>query len=170
MFPENILLPMSANGSLVCNYVSRIAEPITWCSTKCSFRSLQGKQVVKTIIEISGGHIHRTTTTLHSCYRLMGTRHQIPKTYMFQMSGTLTIYYNLDEISLQVVCEMMAQKIYILSGYGFYYCINDQRLVCKTFEIQTRLRKQFKILYVKKEKNIQKAQEIGKRAVPNEKY
>uniref|UniRef100_A0A1A9ZNR0 Uncharacterized protein n=1 Tax=Glossina pallidipes TaxID=7398 RepID=A0A1A9ZNR0_GLOPL len=93
MFPKNILLPMSLlcsvlrNGGLVCNYVSRLAEPITSCSTKFSLKSLQEKEVVKTIIEISGSHINRTITTLQSCYRLMCIRHRISKTYMFHMCG-----------------------------------------------------------------------------------
>lgn len=77
---------------LVCNYVSRIIEPITSRCTKFRFKALGEERVIerlqlickeeqvlveqavfKSIVDISGGDMRRAISMLQSCYRLKGT-------------------------------------------------------------------------------------------------
>lgn len=74
---------------LVCNYVSRIIEPITSRCTKFRFKALGDEQIIarlrmigeqervavepdvyQALVEISGGDMRRAITMLQSCYRL----------------------------------------------------------------------------------------------------
>jgi replication factor C subunit 2/4 len=74
---------------LVCNYVSRIIDPITSRCTKFRFIPLGEEKVIerlkficeeeklkieedalKSIVDISGGDMRKAITTLQSCYRL----------------------------------------------------------------------------------------------------
>ena len=74
---------------LVCNYVSRIIDPITSRCTKFRFIPLGEEKIIerlqficdeeklkiendalKSIVEISGGDMRKAITTLQSCYRL----------------------------------------------------------------------------------------------------
>ncbi|KAJ1523661.1 hypothetical protein ONE63_001502 [Megalurothrips usitatus] len=76
---------------LVCNYVSRIIEPLTSRCTKFRFKPLGeekvverlelisreenvniGKEALHTLIEASGGDLRRAITCLQSCARLKG--------------------------------------------------------------------------------------------------
>lgn len=77
---------------LVCNYVSRIIEPITSRCTKFRFKalaenriierlqlickeervSIAGDEVYQSIVDISGGDMRRAISMLQSCYRLKG--------------------------------------------------------------------------------------------------
>lgn len=74
---------------LVCNYVSRIIEPITSRCTKFRFKSLGDQQIIarllliceqekvdveenvyQALVDISGGDMRRAITMLQSCHRL----------------------------------------------------------------------------------------------------
>lgn len=104
---------------LVCNYVSRIIEPITSRCTKFRFKPLASAKIIerlqficqqegvnvadnvyKRIVEISDGDMRRAITTLQSCYRLKGGNQIINEKDIFEMSGIIPYEY-LDEF-LQV--------------------------------------------------------------------
>lgn len=76
---------------LVCNYVSRIIEPITSRCTKFRFKPLGEQQIIarlrliceqeqvtvepdvyQAVVDISGGDMRRAITMLQSCHRLKG--------------------------------------------------------------------------------------------------
>uniref|UniRef100_A0A1A9X2B5 Replication factor C subunit 2 n=1 Tax=Glossina brevipalpis TaxID=37001 RepID=A0A1A9X2B5_9MUSC len=109
----------STRFCLVCNYVSRIIEPITSRCTKFRFKPLQEKQIIerlkhicglegvqieeeafKTIVEISAGDMRRAITTLQSCYRLKGAQHKISTSDLFEMSGMLPQHYMEDYLEV----------------------------------------------------------------------
>uniref|UniRef100_A0A1A9UIK0 Replication factor C subunit 2 n=1 Tax=Glossina austeni TaxID=7395 RepID=A0A1A9UIK0_GLOAU len=109
----------STRFCLVCNYVSRIIEPITSRCTKFRFKPLQEEKIVerlqyicglegvqieeeafKTIVEVSGGDMRRAITTLQSCYRLKGAQHKISKNDLFEMSGMLPQHYIEDYLEV----------------------------------------------------------------------
>lgn len=100
---------------LVCNYVSRIIEPITSRCTKFRFKPLASEKIIerlqficqqegvnvdanvyKRIVEISDGDMRRAITTLQSCYRLKGGDQVIGEKDLFEMSGMIPYEY-LDE-------------------------------------------------------------------------
>ncbi|XP_075146205.1 replication factor C subunit 4 [Haematobia irritans] len=102
----------STRFCLVCNYVSRIIDPITSRCTKFRFKSLGEKQIIerlkhicelegvrieegafKEIVNISGGDMRRAITTLQSCYRLKGTQHTIQVDDLLEMSGIIPESY-----------------------------------------------------------------------------
>lgn len=91
---------------LVCNYVSRIIEPITSRCTKFRFKSLAADKVIERlklicreenvrtgddvfdlIVQISDGDMRRAITTLQSCFRLKGGQGDITRTDIFELSG-----------------------------------------------------------------------------------
>lgn len=92
---------------LVCNYVSRIIEPITSRCTKFRFKSLASAKIIERlryicreenvqidddvfdiIVEISDGDMRRAITTLQSCFRLKtGGNNSITKQDIFEISG-----------------------------------------------------------------------------------
>lgn len=93
---------------LVCNYVSRIIEPITSRCTKFRFKSLARDKIIErlqyicreekvaidndvfdVIVEISDGDMRRAITTLQSCFRLKVGQGNITKTDIFEMSGLI---------------------------------------------------------------------------------
>lgn len=97
---------------LVCNYVSRIIEPITSRCTKFRFKSLAPTKVIERlqficqaegvsvdngvferIVEISDGDMRRAITTLQSCYRLKGGNQKIKENDIFEMSGIVPFNY-----------------------------------------------------------------------------
>lgn len=97
---------------LVCNYVSRIIEPITSRCTKFRFKSLAPAKIIERlqyictqegvniedkvferIVEISDGDMRRAITTLQSCYRLKGGDQAINETDILEMSGIIPPEY-----------------------------------------------------------------------------
>lgn len=99
---------------LVCNYVSRIIEPITSRCTKFRFKPLAPAKVIErlqlicreenvpidndvfqSIVDISDGDMRRAITTLQSCYRLKGGdgRTNITKHDIFELSGLVPQEY-----------------------------------------------------------------------------
>lgn len=106
---------------LVCNYVSRIIEPITSRCTKFRFKSLAREKIIERleyicreedvkidndvfdiIIEISDGDMRRAITTLQSCFRLKVGQGNITKSDIFEMSGLVPLPYLSDFLS---VCQ-----------------------------------------------------------------
>lgn len=104
---------------LVCNYVSRIIEPITSRCTKFRFKPLGEDKIIARlrliceqenvdvdqqayhdIIKISGGDLRRAITTLQSCHRLMGKNAKIEHTDILEMSGVVPQKYLDDFISV----------------------------------------------------------------------
>ncbi|XP_067633392.1 replication factor C subunit 4 [Eurosta solidaginis] len=105
----------STRFCLVCNYVSRIIEPITSRCTKFRFKALGDEQIIarlrhicelegvkiddtafQSIVQISGGDMRRAITTLQSCYRLKGTTNTISTADLLEMSGIVPEYYLVD--------------------------------------------------------------------------
>lgn len=97
---------------LVCNYVSRIIEPITSRCTKFRFKSLASDKIIErlqficreekvsvdddvfdVIIEVSDGDMRRAITTLQSCFRLKTGQGNITKTDIFEFSGLVPPEY-----------------------------------------------------------------------------
>ncbi|XP_055608540.1 replication factor C subunit 4 [Uranotaenia lowii] len=97
---------------LVCNYVSRIIEPITSRCTKFRFKPLgQDKiierlrlicdqekvdveeEVYRDIVDISGGDLRKAITTLQSCHRLKGKNSKIEHSDILEMSGVVPNNY-----------------------------------------------------------------------------
>lgn len=93
---------------LVCNYVSRIIEPITSRCTKFRFKSLGEDKIIErlrliceqesvsveedvyaTIVQVSGGDMRRAITTLQSCYRLKGGNVIVTKDDILEISGVI---------------------------------------------------------------------------------
>lgn len=93
---------------LVCNYVSRIIEPITSRCTKFRFKPLAPAKVIERlqlicreenvivddnvfqfIVDISDGDMRRAITTLQSCHRLRGGDREgsITRNDIFELSG-----------------------------------------------------------------------------------
>ncbi|XP_063702322.1 replication factor C subunit 4 [Culicoides brevitarsis] len=91
---------------LICNYVSKIIQPITSRCTKFRFKPLKEEMVIerlqlisdselikvdpealKAIVGISGGDMRRAITTLQSCYRLKGNENAITETDILEISG-----------------------------------------------------------------------------------
>lgn len=102
----------STRFCLVCNYVSRIIEPITSRCTKFRFKPLGEDKIIerlkhicelegvsideeafKSIVNISGGDMRRAITTLQSCYRLKGAQHKIQVEDLLEMSGIIPETY-----------------------------------------------------------------------------
>lgn len=100
---------------LVCNYVSRIIEPITSRCTKFRFKALAEEKIIerlklicteervlivdenvyKSIVEISGGDMRRAISMLQSCYRLKGgsANIEITLTDITEVSGIVPHRY-----------------------------------------------------------------------------
>lgn len=97
---------------LVCNYVSRIIEPITSRCTKFRFKSLGEDRIIerlrlicaqekvsveedvyKAVVDISGGDLRRAITMLQSCFRLKGGNSTITKADILEISGSVPPHY-----------------------------------------------------------------------------
>lgn len=98
---------------LVCNYVSRIIEPITSRCTKFRFKALGHDKLVERlkfianeekvqidsdaleeIIEASGGDLRRAITILQSCHRLYGsTEDKVTRKHVLEISGIIPQIY-----------------------------------------------------------------------------
>lgn len=97
---------------LVCNYVSRIIEPITSRCTKFRFKSLGEAKIIErlrliceeenvkveddvfqTVVDVSGGDMRRAITMLQSCYRLIGGSEPITSVDILEISGFIPIEY-----------------------------------------------------------------------------
>jgi replication factor C subunit 2/4 len=107
---------------LVCNYVSRIIDPITSRCTKFRFVSLGEERIIerlqfiseeeklsiedgalKSIVDISDGDLRRAITTLQSCYRLKcagGADNRITLKDIVEMSGIIPEHYMKDFIEI----------------------------------------------------------------------
>lgn len=107
---------------LVCNYVSRIIDPITSRCTKFRFVSLGEERIIerlqfiseeeklnieegalKSIVDISDGDLRRAITTLQSCYRLKcagGADNRIALNDILEMSGIIPEHYMKDFIAI----------------------------------------------------------------------
>lgn len=100
---------------LVCNYVSRIIEPITSRCTKFRFKSLAREKVIDRlryicreenvqidndvfdiIVEISDGDMRRAITTLQSCFRLKNGKENITKGDIVEISGLVPSEFFID--------------------------------------------------------------------------
>lgn len=109
----------STRFCLVCNYVSRIIEPITSRCTKFRFKSLGEEQIIarlrhicnlegvkieenayKEIVNISGGDMRRAITTLQSCYRLKGAEVAITTADLMEMSGIIPERYLVEYLEV----------------------------------------------------------------------
>lgn len=112
---------------LVCNYVSRIIEPITSRCTKFRFTLLGTERIIerlkeisetekvdieeealKDIIEISAGDMRKAITTLQSCYRLKctsGSLHKITHADVVEMSGIVPQKYLKEFIDVCKKCD-----------------------------------------------------------------
>ena len=97
---------------LVCNYVSRIIEPITSRCTKFRFKSLGAEKIVerlklicleegvqvedsvyRSIVEISDGDMRRAITSLQSCYRLRGGQGMVTARDISEISGIVPNHF-----------------------------------------------------------------------------
>ncbi|XP_070491513.1 replication factor C subunit 4 [Chironomus tepperi] len=110
---------------LICNYVSRIIEPITSRCTKFRFVSLTEEKVLErlklicteenvkiddnalmSIVDISGGDMRKAITTLQSSYRIkcgsdiQGKDNPITKTDILEMSGMVPEKFLTDFIQI----------------------------------------------------------------------
>lgn len=93
---------------LICNYVSRIIDPLTSRTAKFRFRPLKSdllntklkeivtleglecqENVINQLIEISGGDMRKAITYLQSAYRLYGKNIQVEN--ILEMSGNIPI-------------------------------------------------------------------------------
>lgn len=102
----------STRFCLVCNYVSRIIEPITSRCTKFRFKSLAPEKIIERlkficetekvtvdedvyelIVEISDGDMRRAITTLQSCFRLKAGKGNITRKDIFEISGMVPTEY-----------------------------------------------------------------------------
>lgn len=97
---------------LICNYVSKIIEPITSRCTKFRFKPIKEEKVIerltticdlenvkvesdtlKAVVGVSGGDMRRAITTLQSCYRLKGSDQIISKADVEEISGVIPQKY-----------------------------------------------------------------------------
>lgn len=106
---------------LVCNYVSRIIQPITSRCTKFRFKSLSEDKIIerlqfickeesvsvaddavyKNIVDISGGDMRRAITMLQSVYRLKGGRDvQITADDILEISGVIPQRYLVELLDI----------------------------------------------------------------------
>lgn len=104
---------------LVCNYVSRIIEPITSRCTKFRFKSLAREKIIERlqyicneedvkidedvfdlIVDVSDGDMRRAITTLQSSFRLKVGQGNITKTDIFEMSGLVPTSYLSDYLDV----------------------------------------------------------------------
>ncbi|XP_055847653.1 replication factor C subunit 4 [Episyrphus balteatus] len=102
----------STRFCLVCNYVSRIIDPITSRCTKFRFKSLGRDKIIErlrhictiegvkieesafgSIVDISGGDMRRAITTLQSCYHLKGKTADITTEDLLEISGIIPEKY-----------------------------------------------------------------------------
>lgn len=100
---------------LICNYVSKIIQPITSRCSKFRFKPLKEEMIIerlrmistnetvdvdddalKAIVSTSGGDMRRAITTLQSCYRLKGSDMKITEYDILEISGVVPKKY-LDE-------------------------------------------------------------------------
>lgn len=105
---------------LVCNYVSRIIQPITSRCTKFRFKSLSEDKIIerlqfickeesvsadddvyKSIVDISGGDMRRAITMLQSVYRLKGGNTvQITANDILEISGVIPHRYLVELLDI----------------------------------------------------------------------
>lgn len=97
---------------LVCNYVSRIIDPITSRCTKFRFKPLARDKIIERlqyicreenvqidndvfdiIVDLSDGDMRRAITTLQSCFRLKVGQGNITKNDIVEMSGLVPAKY-----------------------------------------------------------------------------
>lgn len=102
----------STRFCLVCNYVSRIIDPITSRCTKFRFKPLGRDKIIErlrhicsmegvkidedafgSIVDISGGDMRRAITTLQSCYNLKGKTANITTEDLLEISGIIPETY-----------------------------------------------------------------------------
>ncbi|XP_055378167.1 replication factor C subunit 4 isoform X2 [Condylostylus longicornis] len=105
----------STRFCLICNYVTRIIDPITSRCTKFRFKSLGEEKVIERlkfickeenvnidenayqiILKISEGDMRRAITLLQSCFRLKGTTSTITEQDLFEISGLVPENYMHD--------------------------------------------------------------------------
>lgn len=104
---------------LICNYVSKIIQPITSRCTKFRFKPLKEEMVInrlklisdtesikvdadalKAIVGVSGGDMRRAITTLQSCYRLKGNTDSITEMDILEISAVVPPKYLEDFLSV----------------------------------------------------------------------
>jgi len=97
---------------LICNYVSKMIEPITSRCTKFRFKPIKEEKVIerlnlicdaenvkitsegiKAVMHMSGGDMRRAITTLQSCYRLRGSEREITQLDVEEISGVVPTRY-----------------------------------------------------------------------------
>lgn len=112
----------STRFCLVCNYVSRIIEPITSRCTKFRFKPLGAAKIIErlryicqeenvdvdndvfdVIVDISDGDMRKAITTLQSCSRLKIGHGSINKHDIFQISGIVPNEYLVNFLA---VCKL----------------------------------------------------------------
>lgn len=125
---------------LICNYVSRIIEPITSRCTKFRFKPLKNEMVLErlkfickeenvkcddeclnALVETSGGDMRRAITCLQSCSRLKGKDTPISLNDVLEITGVIpndrienliTLCLNRDYNSLEKFVETFMQDAY----------------------------------------------------------
>ncbi|KAG5682461.1 hypothetical protein PVAND_011812 [Polypedilum vanderplanki] len=121
---------------LICNYVSKIIEPITSRCTKFRFIPLHEEKIIerlkfiaeqekfniedealKSIVETSNGDLRKAITTLQSCYRLKcgsDIKHsQVTLLDVFEMSGIVPDSYLEEFIKVVKSKELQALENFI---------------------------------------------------------
>ncbi|KAG5892235.1 hypothetical protein JTB14_022300 [Gonioctena quinquepunctata] len=97
---------------LICNYVSRIIEPLTSRCTKFRFKSLNESMIFErlryickeeqvecddatldTLVETSGGDMRRAITCLQSCAKLTGSSKKIDISNVLEVTGVVPEYW-----------------------------------------------------------------------------
>lgn len=98
---------------LICNYVSRIIEPITSRCTKFRFKPLNEALILErlryicdqeqvtcddeclnALVKASGGDLRRAITCLQSCARLRGSSSPISIKDVHEVTGVITFFYS----------------------------------------------------------------------------
>jgi len=138
---------------LICNYVSRIIEPITSRCAKFRFKPLahdilktrlkmivEAEQVnitdhgIEAIIKTSEGDLRKAITTLQSCYRLKGGS-QVDQEDVFEISGCIPNRFldNLLDVCQQNSFDRLQTQVdeFMCEGFSISQLINQlhERLI-----------------------------------------
>jgi len=104
---------------MICNYVSRIIEPLTSRCTKFQFKPIDESmiferlrficdaedvkcedEVLKELVSTSGGDMRRAITSLQSCSRLRGQECPISITDVYEVTGVVPTHWIQNYISV----------------------------------------------------------------------
>lgn len=132
---------------LICNYVSRIIDPITSRCAKFRFKSLdktllkerlqmiadkegitlQDNKVLDSIVDVCEGDLRRAITTLQSASRMFGT--SIAEKHIVEISGIVPqeVIVNLLQLASLTDINQVRKEVnkVIKQGYAVYQIINQ---------------------------------------------